>query len=99
MFLNYVDAPAAVPYNRLVSRRVTVRMQKNEIRKSQSFTFGEVSLALELLRFATRSNDLKVLAQKPDFIALYRKFSRMRDKIAEEAASGKVSESAEDDLD
>ncbi len=74
-------------------------MQKNEIRKSQSFTFGEVSLALELMRFATRSNDLKVLAQKADFISLYRKFSRMRDKISEEAASGKSSDSSDDDLD
>jgi len=58
-------------------------MQKMEIRKSQSFTFGEVSVALEIMRFATRSNDLRVLAQKPDFITLYRKFARMREKMAE----------------
>jgi hypothetical protein len=99
MFPIYVDGPQAVPYNRRDLRRVSSRMLKNEIRKSQSFTFGEVSLALELMRFATRSNDLKVLAQKADFISLYRKFSRMRDKISEEAASGKASESSDDDLD
>ena len=58
-------------------------MQKMEIRKSQSFTFGEVSVSLEIMRFAMRSNDLRVLAQKPDFITLYRKFSRMREKMAE----------------
>lgn len=58
-------------------------MQKTEIRKSQSFTFAEVSVGIEILRFAMRSNDLKVLSQRPDFIALYRKFSRMRDKMAE----------------
>jgi len=58
-------------------------MQKSEIRKSQSFTFAEVSVGIEIMRFAMRSNDLKVLSQRPDFISLYRKFSRMRDKMAE----------------
>jgi hypothetical protein len=58
-------------------------MEKLEVRKSQSFTHGEVSVALEILKFAMRNNDLKVLAQKPDFISLYRKFSKMREKMAE----------------
>jgi len=58
-------------------------MEKQEVRKSQSFTGGEVAVALEIMKVAMRNNDLKVLSQKPDFISLYRKFSKMRDKIAE----------------
>ncbi len=65
-------------------------MGKIEIRKSQSFTYGEVSVALEILKFAMRSNDLRVLAHRPDFISLYRKFSRMKEKIAELAEAGKA---------
>ena len=57
-----------------------------EIRKSQSFTYGEVNVALELMKFALRNNDLRVLAGRDDFIALYRKFSRMEQKIAEKRA-------------
>lgn len=64
-------------------------MGKIEIRKSQSFTYGEVSVALEILKFAMRSNDLRVLAHRPDFISLYRKFSRMKEKMTEWAEAGK----------
>jgi hypothetical protein len=62
-------------------------MQKSDIRKSQSFTYSEVTVGLEILRFAMRNNDLKVLSQRPDFISLYRKFSRMRDKMDEVRAA------------
>ena len=61
-------------------------MQKTDIRKSQSFTYSEVCVGIEIMRFAMRSNDLKVLSQRSDFISLYRKFSRMRDKMDEVAA-------------
>lgn len=54
-----------------------------EVRKSQSFTLGEVAIALEILKLAMRTNDTRVLAQRPDFITLYRKFSRMKDKMSE----------------
>ena len=56
-----------------------------EVRKSQSFTMGEITIGLEIMKFAMRSNDLKVLAQRADFISLYRKFSRMKEKMAEMA--------------
>ncbi|GEM_PF-6549651 len=64
-------------------------MGKIEIRKSQSFTYGEVSVALEILKFAMRSNDLRVLAHRPDFISLYRKYSKMKEKMMEMAEAGK----------
>jgi hypothetical protein len=64
-------------------------MTKLDLRKSQSFTTSEVLIALDIMRFAMRSNDLKVLAQKPDFITLYRKFTRMKDKMAEKKGAGK----------
>ncbi len=54
-----------------------------EVRKSQSFTLSEVTIALEILKFSLRINDLKVLVQRPDFITLYRKFSKMREKMLE----------------
>jgi len=63
-------------------------MPKTELRKSQSFTFAETAVALDILRFAMRNNDLKVLVQRPDFITLYRKFSKMREKMAELMNSG-----------
>ncbi len=46
---------------------------------------GEITIGLEIMKFAMRSNDLKVLAQRADFISLYRKFSRMKEKMAEMA--------------
>ena len=54
---------------------------KIEIRKSQSFTFGEASTALEILKFAMRCNDLRGLAQRPDFVSIYRKFAGMKEKL------------------
>ncbi len=58
-------------------------VEKIDIRKSQSFTLGEVAVGLEIMKFAMRNNDLKVLAQRSDFISLYRKFSRMKEKMEE----------------
>ncbi len=52
-----------------------------EIRKSQSFTLGEVAIALEVLKAATRNKDLKIFAQRDDYVTLYRKFVRMMDKM------------------
>ena len=61
-------------------RRMT---DKTEVRRSQSFTFTEISVGLEILKYAMRANDLKLLAQRSDFISLYRKFARMKEKMAE----------------
>ncbi len=66
-----------------------VLMDKLDVRKSQSFTIGEVTVGLEILKFAMRSNDLKVLAHRTDFISLYRKFARMKEKM-EEALADKL---------
>jgi hypothetical protein len=52
-----------------------------EIRKSQSFTLGEVAIALEVLKAATRNKDLKIFVQREDYVTLYRKFVRMMDKM------------------
>jgi hypothetical protein len=52
-----------------------------EIRKSQSFTLGEVAIALEVLKIATRNKDLKIFVQREDYVTLYRKFVRMMDKM------------------
>ena len=52
-----------------------------EIRKSQSFTLGEVAIALDVLKAATRNKDLKIFVQRDDYITLYRKFVRMMDKM------------------
>lgn len=52
-----------------------------EIRKSQSFTLGEVAIALEVLKTATRNKDLKIFVQREDYVTLYRKFVRMMDKM------------------
>lgn len=59
---------------------------KTDVRKSQSFTLGEVAVGLEIMKFAMRNNDLKVLSQRSDFISLYRKFARMKEKMEEAAA-------------
>jgi hypothetical protein len=81
---NSVDAVATLAYTPAErSMRKESLMQKNDVRKSQSFTYSEISVGIEIMRFAMRSNDLKVLSQRPDFISLYRKFSRMRDKMDE----------------
>lgn len=61
-------------------------MDKMDVRKSQSFTIGEVTVGLEILKFAMRSNDMKVLAHRADFISLYRKFARMKEKMEEALA-------------
>jgi len=53
-----------------------------EIRKSQSFTLGEVALAIEVLKAATRNKDLKIFVQRDDFVTLYRKFVRMMEKMS-----------------
>ena len=63
-----------------------VLMDKLDVRKSQSFTIGEVTVGLEILKFAMRSNDMKVLAHRSDFISLYRKFARMKEKMEEALA-------------
>jgi poly(A) polymerase Pap1 len=52
-----------------------------ESRKSQSFTLGEVAIAIEILKAATRNKDLKSFVQREDFVTLYRKFLRMMEKI------------------
>ena len=52
-----------------------------ENRKSQSFTLGEVAIALEVLKIATRNKDLKIFVQREDYVTLYRKFVRMMDKM------------------
>jgi len=52
-----------------------------EIRKSQSFTLGEVAIALEVLKIATRNKDLKIFVHREDYVTLYRKFVRMMDKM------------------
>lgn len=52
-----------------------------EIRKSQSFTLGEVAIALDVLKAATRNKDLKIFVQRDDYVTLYRKFVRMMDKM------------------
>ena len=52
-----------------------------EIRKSQSFTLGEVAIALEVLKTATRNKDLKIFVQREDYVTLYRKFVRMMEKM------------------
>ncbi|MBM4371251.1 MAG: hypothetical protein FJ098_06330 [Deltaproteobacteria bacterium] len=52
-----------------------------EIRKSQSFTVGEVAIALEILKAATRNKDMKIFVQREDFVTLYRKFVRMSGKM------------------
>jgi predicted nuclease with TOPRIM domain len=70
-------------------------MLKTDIRKSQSFTYSEVTVGIEIMRFAMRSNDLKVLSQRPDFISLYRKFSRMRDKMDEVMAEKEAARKSE----
>lgn len=55
-----------------------------EARKSQSFTIGEVMIAIEILKAATRNKDLKSFVQRDDFVTLYRKFLRMMEKIKPE---------------
>ena len=57
-------------------------MSAPDIRKSQSFTQREVAVGIEIFKFAMRSNDLRVLAHRPDFISLYRKFTKMLDKMS-----------------
>ncbi|MFH1529656.1 MAG: hypothetical protein ABIK09_02855 [Pseudomonadota bacterium] len=52
-----------------------------EIRKSQSFTLGEVAIALEVLKTAMRNKDLKIFVQREDYVTLYRKFVRMMEKM------------------
>lgn len=55
-----------------------------EIRKSQSFTLGEVAIAIEILKAATRNKDLGSFVQRDDFVTLYRKFVRMKEKMLPE---------------
>ncbi len=66
-----------------------------EIRRSQSFTLSEASIALEILKFALRNNDLKLLVQRSDFISLYRKFSKMREKMLEVAGEKEPGEAVD----
>lgn len=71
-----------------------IRMgNKIEISKSQSFTFGEAPTALEIMKFAMRCNVLTGLAQRPDFVSVYRKFAGMKEKL-QPLASGSTDSNA-----